>query len=337
VERTRVRVYRPQGSLFGLAGWAVFAFVTWRYISLSVELVYQQPLFVHLDWHAYFSGARQLFDSSLYRVPLGEIGLPIPVPSFNNPPLAALIAGPLVPLGPLVGGVLWQLANALSLGWAATALGRLVGLSWRNAFLRAGMALGLYAALGGLLLRDELAYWWTLVLGNNSYLVLGLVAGFAVAFRFRRDRLAGAMLGIAIGVKVWPLALVPLVVRERRWWVLGVAAGIGLLQALLSFAWLGFDIGAPMLAALRVSDESNGQVFGLNALKSLIEWWPTWSSVVVAVLLLVLPLRGLSGIGAGVLAGIALVPNLWGHYLPAFVFGLALLIVPGRRRGEPGE
>jgi hypothetical protein len=309
----------------GIAGWAAFVFVAGRYLVISAEQATAQPYFVYLDWHVYMAGAEQLIDRTLYRAPLTDAGVTLPVPIFNLPMLSAALAVPFLALPSAYAAAVWQLTSAAALALSAVLLGRLHGSGWGPAAHHAGIGLGIYVSLGGLLLRDELAFWWALVLGNNSYVVLALVAGFATSYRAGHDRASGVLLALAVGLKLWPVALMPFVLRERRWRVAGWFAGAVAVQLLVTLAWLGGDILPQMLRALQVSD-AGGYVFGLIALATVFDWWPEWGSAVVALILISLPLRGNRGIGAGVLSGLCLVPNLWGHYFPAAVFGCVLIL-----------
>lgn len=200
-----------------------------------------------------------------------------------------------------------------------------------------GIGLGAYAALSWLPLPPELMYWWGLVLGTNNFVVLGLVAGFALAYVSRRERFAGLLLAAAVASKLWPLALFPLILRERRWTVALWALGALAVHGVLLLAWLGLDAVPDAVRALRQSDNPDTLVIGVASIRRLFEWWPPWAPVAVGLVLVALPLRGLAGLGVGILAGLAVITNLWGHYLPTVVFGLVLAVSPllGRRDALP--
>jgi hypothetical protein len=174
----------------------------------------------------------------------------------------------------------------------------------------------------------DLTYWWGLVLGTNNFIVLGLVAGFALAYVTGHDRTAGVLLAAAVASKLWPIALAPLVIRERRWTVASWAAGLLALHGLVLLAWLGPDVVPPAVLALQQADNPDTLVIGVAALGRVFEWWPSWAPPVVGLLLVALPVRGLPGLGLGILAGLAVITNLWGHYLPTVLFGLTLLASP---------
>jgi hypothetical protein len=332
---TRARALAQRTSAAGwalvagsIAGWGVFAFVSVRYVLVSLARWAEQPFFIYYDWRVFLIGAEQLLERSLYRVPLGDPSQPTPLDVFNLPPMAAAPAIPLIPTGAVAGGAVWQLASAAALAFAGVALPRLLGFAWSRSVVLGGIGLGAYAAFTWLPMPQELMYWWGLVLGTNNFIVLGLVAGFAIAYVSGRERSAGLLLAAAVASKLWPLALLPLVLRERRWtvavWTLGALA----VHAILLLAWLGPDVVPHAVRALRQSDNPDTLVIGVASLGRLVEWWPSWAPVAVGLFLVALPLRGLSGLGMGVLAGLAVITNLWGHYLSTVLFGLILAASP---------
>ncbi|MGH2463037.1 MAG: glycosyltransferase family 87 protein [Candidatus Limnocylindria bacterium] len=321
-------------------GWVAFMFTTVRYLAVSVALESQQPLFIYLDWRAYATGAGQLLDRTLYRIPLDAGEAPLPLDVFNLPPLAAAAALPFLALdsdGPLA----WQLLAAIAVALAAIALGRMLGQSWTGAVLWAGVGLGAYVALDRLAVREELNYWWGLVLGNNGYLMLGLIAAFALAYAAGHWRAAGLLLAVAIGLKVWPLALVPLLVRERSWTTITWAGAALATQALVFVLWLGPEAVPFALAALGERAEVDTLTIGVASVGVFVSWWPAWAPLAACLILALLPARGLTGLGLGILAGLAAITNLWGHYLPTIIFGLVLvaggLVTAAREQGARRE
>lgn len=320
----------------GVVGWLAFVSTTARYVWISVMRYEEQPFFVGYDWRVYATGAEHLLDRSLYAVRLAPGGMPIPVDHFNLPPLAAALALPLLPLSFAAAVAVWQVVNAAALAFAVTVVPRLLGLAHRWWLPLGGIALGAYALSEHVPSPDELNYWWGLVLGNNSFLVLGMVAAFSVAYRSGRDRPAGLLLALAVGTKVWPVAVLPFLLREGRWTVLRWAAAGLALQALVFLAWLGPDVVPDMIRALGTSVEARTLVIGVSAPGEILPWWPPWAPVVVAGLLVLIPARGLVGLGLGLLAGLAAIDNLWGHYLPSIGFAAALVATPLVHRYLPG-
>ncbi|MGH2429532.1 MAG: glycosyltransferase family 87 protein [Candidatus Limnocylindria bacterium] len=308
-------------------GWAAFVLVTVRYLVISVERKAEQQNFIHFDWHAYAAGATDLIDRSLYRQPL-ELGpIPLPLTVYNLPPLAALEAALFLPVGITPGGVAWQILAAGSVAFAAVVLARLwhAGTSWRDAIVVGGVLLGAYMLIDHLVIPDPLSYWWGLVLGTNNYLVLGLIAAFALAHQRGWARPAGILLGIAAATKLWPVTIGVLLLRERQWRVAGWAAGFVVLQGALAVLWLGPDVAPLAARALLQQDESPVAVIGVAALRGIVDWWPSWAGWAVGAALLAVPATGRAGIGLGILAGLAVITNLWGHYLPTVLFALGLI------------
>ena len=308
-----------------VAGWAAFAWVTLRYIGLSRDLWQQQPLFIHYDWHAYAAGAQQLADRTLYRVPLTLGETPVPVDAFNLPPLAAAAAAPFLLAGVLTGGLLWQAIAAAAVAVAAWAVASLSPRSLLRTVGWAGVILGGYVLVDHVVIPDAQSYWWGLTLGTNNYLVLGLLAGFVVALRRRSERTAGVLLGLAIATKLWPITITVALVRNRSWTALRWAAGLCVVQALVFAAWLGPDVLPDFARSLLVEDPDATSVIGVSALRDVLPWWPTWAGWAVAAALLALPIRGHAAVGVAILAGLAVITNLWGHYLPTIVFALGII------------
>lgn len=318
----------------GAVGWLAFAFVTVRYLVLSGLHHDQQPHFIHLDWRVYAAGGHDLIERSLYRVPLELGDRPVPLETFNLPPFAALLAIPLLPMEPIGGGLVWQAVGAVGVASAAVMLGRLARLRWRQAGTAAGIGLGAFMLLEYVPYPDDMTYWWGLVLGTNNYLMLGLVAAFALAYRTRRDRSAGLLLAAAVAIKVWPIALAALLIRERRWTVGAWAAGGFMLQALVFVIGLGPDAVPAALHALGASADPDTVVIGVAAPGRVLEWWPMWLPPVVGAFLALLPVSGRAGLGLGMLGGLAAITNLWGHYLPTVIFAFGLVCL-GLWHGSP--
>jgi hypothetical protein len=314
-------------ALAGAAGWVTFIGVTIRYLVVTLERRAEQPFFIHFDWHAYLAGAHALLDRGLYREPLELGGTPLPLESFNMPPLAAAEAALLIPLGQTPGGLVWQVIGAAGVGFAAVALARLAGARWGAALLAGGAMLGGYMLVDHIALPDEASYWWGLSLGTNNYLVLGLVAAVAVAYRAGHTRLAGIGLGLAVATKLWPVTLLVLLLRERSWQVIAWTAGTLVVQGVVWLAWLGPDAVGPGIRALGSEEPDPGLIIGPAALRELASWWPSWIGWAVGAALLAIPARGHLGMGLGILAGLAVITNLWGHYLPTVLFGGGLLAI----------
>ena len=300
----------------GIAGWVWVVFFTVGMIwTIAMD---PTPHLVWLyDWHVYSASASDLAGRDLYRVALEFPGWPLPVTTYNYPPFSAAWALPFLALPDETAGIVWVVAGALlmvSAWWGALSLMRVP-----QAWAWTGIGLALYS----------LFIWFkpTILLGNMNSLVLALVVGFAIAHVRGHRRAAGLLLGVAIATKIWPVALLVPLVRERKWdsasWSVATAAVLTALPVL----WLGLDAIQPMLDALRlvVPVEPDNAVLWTTALRGL-DWWPAWGAAVIAVLLLLIPARGLTAIGVAMIAGVTLIPNIWHHYLPTLIVGIGFVL-----------
>jgi len=290
-----------------VGSWTLAA-VIWLFFLTSQQFFPTE--FWLLDWHVYSAGGRDFVARDLYHVAL-ESPYSIPVNAFNYPPLSAIAVLPLLPLPDQLGGDIWVTLNIVAVGATAVLTASILGA--RRPLLWGGLGFLAYT----------LHPWMNLAfLGNNTPLVLLLVAAFAHQHLLGRGRSAGVLLGAAIAMKLWPLALFPLLFRDRRWetlaWSTFVAGGI----AVLTVSWLGLDVLRPAWDAMQVKAivEPGNPVFFVSWLRETQPWWPWWGGFVVALLLALIPVSGRLGIGLGILGGLALVPNLWRTYLPTLVF-----------------
>jgi alpha-1,2-mannosyltransferase len=144
--------------------------------------------------------------------------------NYPNPPIMAILMQPLAYLPPLVGSLLWfylKVAMAfLVFHWVF----RLVESPERPfpVWARvAAMLLSLRPIVGDL------------THGNINIFILFLVVGSLYAFRYRRDVVAGLLLGLAIACKVTPALFLPYFVWKRAW---GVVAGS--VAGMVLFLWL---------------------------------------------------------------------------------------------------
>lgn len=306
----------------GAVAW-VSSLLAWG-IRLTIQQFDPIPTWLY-DWHVYAAAARGFAEGTLYHEPLTSTFL-LPVVVFNYPPLSALLVVPLLPLPDHVAGTLWVTTNIAAMGAAAVLTARLLRLA--DAFAWAGI---------GFFVFTFNPWAWLALLGNNTPLVLLIVLAFAYFHIVGSQGRAGVLLGIAIGLKLWPAALIPLLLRERRWrsllWVGGVCVAVGL----ATVAWLGTEVMGPAVDSIRTRDDikPGNPVFGITWLRENIDWWPSWGGYAVAALLVLIPAGGTLGIGLGILAGMAAVPNLWRHYLPTVFIGFLLVgfgLVRRRRR-----
>lgn len=305
--------------LIGLALWGAAAVLLTMYIILTALFPPEDHL---LDWHVYAAGGKAFVDGTLYHQPIHWDG-DLPTAIFNLPPGAALLALPFLALPDVIGGSLFVALGAAGTGLACYLTPRLLGWS------------GLW---GGPLFLAFAVHPWigSLPLGNVNPLMLGIVAAAAWAYFDRRDGLAGVLLGVAVAVKLWPLALVPLMVRERRWRVLAVGAAVLVAVAAVTVARLGPGVVPEIATSLQWKAPviDGNFTIGPNGL----DWWPIWLSYGLAAVTVLAPVNGRAGFGLAVLGGMLLIPNLWKHYLATIVFGLLLAVPrlnPPRTRTRP--
>ncbi len=278
------------------------------------------------DWRVYYAGALDLVERDLYRdagITVGKLAMPVVV--FNNPPMAAVLPVPLLPFGYELGGLIWVAGGAIALFGSALGAGRLtrtsIGLAWFGIFW--------------LLYTTQPFFVRNIVLGNVNSFMLPIVVGFAWAHLRGHQRVAGMLLGLAIAIKIWPLLIGFLLVRERRWLEIAWAGGLVAAQGLLIVLWLGPDMLPDMVSALRtvVPIPAGVVVVWTTWAREALDWWPAWGSIAVAGLLVAVPARGRLGLGLAFLAGLSLVANLWDHYLPTFAFA-GLLIATSTEAGR---
>lgn len=319
----------------GVLGWGVFACLATFHIIWNAAHPRMSIAWLY-DWHVYWAGAIDFVEGDLYRGPLLLPGWPLPTPVFNQPPGVAILAVPFLPLGHDLASLLW-----LAIGLAA--LFAAVIATIHLAKVPQGWAI---AGLGLLVYGDRTMVGHT-ILGNVNFVVLALLVGFAWSHLAMRQRTAGLLLGAAIAIKLWPLALVPLLVREARWQEVRWAAGLVIVQGALVIAWLGTGVLPDLVAALRTDlPIPRGASFMWTTWAREVLGLSPWIGPALAAAILIIPARGALGIGLGLLAGLSMVNNLWDHYMTTFAFAAVLIfvglrdrsrVVPGRADERHGE
>lgn len=300
-------------TVVALTAWAIFVAVST--ITLMRGSVPGTGNVFQVDWHVYWAGARDLVDGDLYRVPLEAGGRTLSATHFSLPPMSAAWAVPLLPIPVLAGGYAWQAVGAASVASAAIAFPAILGLT--RPWLMAGLILGS--------LSVTILYLEGLHLATNNYLVLGLVAVGSWALLGRKDTMAGVLIGLAIATKLWPATLLVVALRERRPRVVISALAVTVVQGVLLFGWLGLDAVGHAVDTFRNPIPATGFLIGPSAMPGLRDAWQAGLGPIVAIALLALPLRGRAGIGVAILAGLAVIPNLWIHYAPTALFAVALI------------
>lgn len=287
---------------------------------LVVRIVSDDPAPVWLlDWYVYAAGGQDLLDRTLYREPLLYPGHVLPVSEFNLPPMAAVLAVPFLMLPESIAGVSW-----LAVGWASTLLATW-WLTYRCLHLPHGWV---WVGAVGALYAQTLSFVIHVSVANINDLMLGIVALFAVLHVRARHAGAGIVLGIAVATKVWPIAILAALVRQRRWAEVAYALATLVTVAVLFTAWAGPGIlgeAANVIGTTHVNVTIDNPVLWTSWLRERTTWWPDWAAFVVAAALLAVPARGLPAVGLAILAGLSLVPNVWGHYFPTLAFATGLV------------
>jgi len=176
-----------------------------------------------MDFRVYHYGARGVFDGT--RPVYGETsGLGWPM-HYRYPPLFLLLFAPLamLPLGPAA--AVWVVAKISTLGW-------LLVEAWRRG-LQPAMTYWIVPFLFiAPYIIEEFRY------GNAQFFVVALaIAGLWTARS--RPALAGAVLGLAISVKVWPLFFLPYLAARRDWKPVAYTLGFVLVLAVLPSIYFG--------------------------------------------------------------------------------------------------
>jgi hypothetical protein len=155
---------------------------------------------------------------------------PFNVPGFDYPPLLAFLAAPLALLPLEAARWIWFLGSEACLLGAAWLTWR-----WLGGDRVAGGAVLAVWCLAGTVPEN-------LVLGQVNPLLLVLTAGALYSWD-RRPGAAGALIGIATALKLWPAVLALGFLAGKRWRALALSAATA--AALLAGPWLGIRIALP--------------------------------------------------------------------------------------------
>jgi len=302
----------------GAAGWLLFIARGTQSI-VSYALGPDRDSVWLYDWRVYYAGALDLLERDLYLdtgIGVGDLQMPVGV--FNNPPMAAVLPLPLLPFGYESGGLIWVVAGAIALAGSAFAAARVtrapLGIAWIGLFWLAYTVQPFFVR--------------NMVLGNVNSFMLPIVVAFAWAHLNGYHRSAGLLLGLAIAIKVWPILIGVLLIRERRWQEIAWAGALVAVQGILVLLWLGPGVLPEIVNALRtmVPIPEGVIILWTTWARATLEWWPAWGSIAVAGLLVAIPARGRLGLGLAILAGLSLIANLWDHYLPTFALAILLIV-----------
>jgi hypothetical protein len=153
---------------------------------------------------------------------------------YPNPPIMALFLLPLANLPPLGASLAWFAIKAVLTVVALAWLFRWVGACRSNPLVPDCQPFPLWAQ-GLTILLSLRPILGDLDHGNINLFILFLVLAALTAFHWRRDVLAGLMLGLAIACKLTPALFIPYFVWKRSWRTLaGCSVGLAL------FLWPGF-------------------------------------------------------------------------------------------------
>ncbi|HZT74643.1 MAG TPA: glycosyltransferase 87 family protein [Terriglobales bacterium] len=204
--------------------WTAFAAAIAAFFALGLRIGARSvdfPVYCHavLAWRAH---------GPIYG-PHSGLGWPM---YYRYPPVFLLFFFPFALLPVAAAAAIWLAGKAAALLAFARAFGREFGwpraLAPSPAWLAAILLLAPYLVL-------EFRY------GNVEFYIVALCAA-ALLLAPRRPALAGALLGLAIAVKVWPLFFVPYWLATRRRRPAAVAIAVALLLTLapaLVFGWAG--------------------------------------------------------------------------------------------------
>jgi alpha-1,2-mannosyltransferase len=262
---------------------AVFLLLTWHTWAIDLTALYVAGHFfdtgqldlIYLPGH----GLVVYDPPPAYRALAEEFGGPTnAITPYLYPPLwAALLA----PITRILG--MYQFFSAFEIINIA-ALAATIWFSFRLTDLPTRMGFGRWAlisiALAGGTGLGSFGIW----LGQPQILV-GFITLFAFyLFAEQRDVGAGAMLALAVAMKLSPVLLVMVFIMERRWRAVWAFAGVGLTLALLSITLAGWPLHAEMLHKLAdISDHvlvyptSAGLEMFLYQLDALIMGTEQWT------------------------------------------------------------
>jgi Glycosyltransferase family 87 len=195
-------------------GWCCAGLMLVRIVAVGVAL----------DGHATM-GHRTVLpgDVRRYHRIAGHRGTPYADFAVEYPPLT------LAAIDTLDGGTVRD--ATVRVMWSQLALDGLVALllAW---------GWGRRAALAYLVLGLAFA-WYPFLYLRLDLLSVALAVGGLALIRRRRPAVGGATLALACFAKVWPLALVPVLVARRSWRALGVYVGVVVTGAVAWVGWAG--------------------------------------------------------------------------------------------------
>jgi hypothetical protein len=177
-----------------------------------------------------------------------------------NPPTLILSLVPFTTLKPLAAKRVWLVLNLIFLVISLWMLHRVTSLTWRR--------LGLISLLCILPLHIDFLF------GRHYVLILMLISGAYYASSLDRQRIAGALLGTAAAMKLFPALFVILFVGRRNWRAVGGIVLSAAAITALSLLMFGVEVHRIFLHEV-LSQASRGDWLGPYALSqnSFITLW----------------------------------------------------------------
>ncbi len=226
----------------------------------------------HYDFAAYYVAARALnqhetlYDGAAMQRAATIDGQHMAHPLYIYPPFFAAVLRPLASLPFGQAKTIWFLGNIGLFGAMWWLLGHLAQLSWQQRLF----------GLAGLMLAPP--FYDTLLLGQVNMLLLALLT-CALALMLRAkpssssDLLAGALIGIAAVIKVYPLAFGLIFLLHRRY-----VASLGVLLGVAGTMLFGILAGGGLDTTLRFFSEVLPSLRGpANAADQSI--WPVFERI----------------------------------------------------------
>ena len=184
---------------------------------------------VQPDFDAYYSAARMLnAHLPLYgAIPdsiMGPGSPPAPHREYVYPPLFAGVLRPLARLPYRTASLLWLVCNVATLGVLVQLTRRLSATARRHS----------WRTLAALVALPAVYITWfegqvSLLIAALMLVAVAETTQQRTAASLRSDLLAGAALGLAGAIKVYPVLLIPVFIWHRRWRVVASAIAVGAL------------------------------------------------------------------------------------------------------------
>jgi hypothetical protein len=203
-----------------LIGWLLVALLWLALIVVSYQVTLNHPLGA-ADYFAYYKGARAITTGQpLYTGIGGET-------PYLYPPLLAMLLAPIAALADFkTSAVIWLLLNI------AITLVTLAALSHAIRQPSYQMALWVGAALFTPLAQ-------TLWMGQVSLVLFALAAGTWLAYREDKPLLAGALLALAVWIKVYPAIILLYFIWRRDWRVIASTVVSGTILGVIQLIAVG--------------------------------------------------------------------------------------------------